>query len=63
MLSSATTNLITDAINNARSQVCQAINDQVEGVVGNARGTVSDFNSGLSDELRGVLDNGWDLTL
>jgi hypothetical protein len=46
MLSSATTNLITDAINNARSQVCQAINDQVEGVVGNARGTVSDFNSG-----------------
>lgn len=63
MLTSISTNFIQDAIQNAKNKVCKQINDQIQDVVGNASGAVSTFNSGLSDELRGVLDNGWDISL
>ena len=59
MLSNLSTSMITDAINSAKAKICKKINDQIKDTVGNATGAMSDFSSGLSDELKGVLDNGW----
>ena len=63
LLSSISTDFIQNAINSAKSKVCRQINDQITDVVGSARDATSTFNSGLSDELRGILDNGWDVSL
>lgn len=59
LLSSFSTDLITNAIASAKAQACRAINDAVEDAVGEASEMVSNFNSTLSDELAGILDNGW----
>lgn len=60
MLTSAATNLITDAINAAQTKVCQEINNAIDGTIGEAQTVVNNFSSGLSDELQNALDNGWE---
>tara|TARA_R110000737_G_scaffold127218_4_gene159776 strand:+ start:7448 stop:7888 length:441 start_codon:yes stop_codon:yes gene_type:complete len=59
LMTSIATDAITDAINSAKTQACRAIQDAVSDTVGNAQATVTSFNSSLTDELEGVLDNGW----
>lgn len=59
LMSSISTNLLSDAIAAARDKVCQQIDQKIADSVGTARGTANQFSSGLTDELRGALDNGW----
>ena len=59
LLSNVSGNLIQGAIDAAKQKVCKKINDQIGDVVGKAKGATNNFSSGLSDELKGVLDNGW----
>lgn len=42
----------------ARNQVCEAINDQVADVVGDINGTLNVFETSLSEPLDGILSNG-----
>lgn len=63
-ITSASTDLITNAISAARDKACQAINDKIANTVGTAQGTISNFSSGLTGDMQNVLDNGWgDLSL
>lgn len=52
-----------DAINgliaDAQAQVCRQIQDAIDDSIGEATSAVASFNSGLTDELNGVLTNGW----
>ena len=52
-----------DAINSliadAQGQVCRQIQDAMDSAVGDATSAVTNFNSGLTDELSLVLTNGW----
>lgn len=59
MLTSVATDMVSGAIASARDKVCQTINTKITDAVGSAQGTINQFSSGLTDELRGVLDNGW----
>lgn len=64
MLTSAATDMVTNAIASAKQKVCKNISAKITDAVGTAQGTVSQFSSGLTDDLKGVLDNGWEgLTL
>lgn len=60
MLTSLSTSFITDAISSAKSKLCKAVNDQISDTVGSAKSAVTDFDSGLSSELKDALDNGWE---
>lgn len=62
-LSGLITSFSFDAINglisDAQAQVCRQINDAISGSISDATAAVTNFNSGLTDELSGVLSNGW----
>lgn len=51
---------IAAAINGAKEKACQAIEDTVTANIGGAVDRLDIFDSTLSDELSGILDNGWD---
>jgi hypothetical protein len=62
-LSGLLTSFSFDALNgiiaDAQAQVCRQIQDAIDGAIGDATSAVTNFNSGLTDELNGVLTNGW----
>jgi len=60
MLSSFSTDAITGIIQDAQAQACRAINDAMSDAIGGATDRMSSFSSGLSGELQGILDNGWE---
>ena len=60
MLSSFSTDAITGIIQDAQAQACRAINDAMEDAIGGASDRMTSFSSGLSGELQGILDNGWE---
>lgn len=60
MLSSFSTDAITGIIQDAQAQACRAINDAMSDAIGSATDRMSSFSSGLSSELQGILDNGWE---
>lgn len=59
MLTSFSTDAITGIIQGAQTQACRAINDAMGDAIGGASGRMTSFQSGLSGELQGILDNGW----
>lgn len=59
-VSGSVTDAISGAITDAKQQVCQAIQDQIDDTVGNVNGAITDHSSSLSSELDGILQSGWD---
>lgn len=59
LLTSFSFDAINGVISDAQAQVCRQINDAITGSIGEATSAVTNFNSGLTDELSGVLSNGW----
>ena len=59
-VTSLPTEAIAAAIDGAKEKACQAIEDTVTSSIGGARDRMGVFDSSLSDELSGILDNGWD---
>lgn len=59
LLTSFSFDAINGVISNAQAQVCRQINDAITSSIGDATAAVTNFNSGLTDELSGVLSNGW----
>ena len=51
---------IAAAINGAKEKACRAIEDTVSDSIGGAQDRLNIFDSTLSEELSGILDNGWD---
>lgn len=66
-LSGLMTGSITDAISsqiaNARTQVCAAINDSIADAIGGVQSAITDQSSQLSQELRTILDDGWNVEI
>lgn len=54
-LSGGVQQLAQQAINAAKQQACQVLNDQISGVIGKINGATSSFNGGLSGDLAGIL--------
>lgn len=50
---------ISGLLSGAQSQVCRAIQDAIDDNVSEATSAVTNYNSGLTDELNSVLSNGW----
>lgn len=59
LLTSFSFDAINGLISDAQTQVCRQINDAISGSIDDATAAVTQFNSGLTSELSGVLTNGW----
>ena len=51
-------NAAKNFINDAKEQVCEAVNDQIQNAIGKVNSTIGNFENSLSSELKGILNNG-----
>lgn len=60
-LSGGIQNIAQQAINAAKQQVCEVLNEQINSVIGKINDTTSSFNSGLSGDLAGILGSSFSI--
>lgn len=60
LVTGAVTDAINTAINDAKAQVCAAIDGKINDTIGFVNTAIGDHSSTLSSELDGILQNGWE---
>ncbi|WP_299592526.1 hypothetical protein [uncultured Tateyamaria sp.] len=58
LVSSLGQDAVNNMLNNAVQQACEIANEQISGVTGELNTTLSAWDSGLDDQIRGIISDG-----